>query len=185
MFCKDSHFRVGGAAGSQLQETQCPKLTGSVDPGCIAAALLLRLTRGASAYLENVWVWTADHDLDAASHAQIDIYAARGMLVESQGPTWLYGTSSEHNVLYQYQFYQAKDIVMGMIQTESPYYQAVPPAPQPFGYPLFPADPEFANCTTTSATCPVSWALRILDSSSIYLLGAGMYNQSGLPSSWF
>lgn len=63
------------------------------------------------------------------SHAQIDIYAARGMLVESQGPTWLYGTSSEHNVLYQYQFYQAKDIVMGMIQTESPYYQADPPAP--------------------------------------------------------
>lgn len=140
---------------------------------CIAAALILRMTRSSSAYLENVWVWTADHDLDRFSQDQIDIYAARGILIESQGPTWLYGTSSEHHALYQYELYQAKDIVMGMIQTESPYYQPVPRAPQPFIVGQFPADPDFTNCTTSSATCPVSWALRIIDSSSVYLLGAG------------
>ncbi|OQE59001.1 hypothetical protein PENNAL_c0346G01177, partial [Penicillium nalgiovense] len=174
----DSHFRVGGAKGSNLQTSDCPKESGTVKKDCIAAALILRMTRSSSAYLENVWVWTADHDLDRFSQDQIDIYAARGILIESQGPTWLYGTSSEHHALYQYELYQAKDIVMGMIQTESPYYQPVPRAPQPFIVGQFPADPDFTNCTTSSATCPVSWALRIIDSSSVYLLGAGLY-------SWF
>lgn len=126
-------------------------------------------------------MWTADHDLDVVSQEQIDVYAARGILIESQGPTWLYGTASEHHVLYQYQLYQAKNILMGMIQTESPYYQPVPQAPRPFGHSLFPADPNFANCTATSATCPLSWALRVLDCSSVYLLGAGKYNHHSKP----
>ena len=41
---------------------------------------------------------------------QISLYAARGTLIESEGPTWLYGTGSEHTVLYQYQLYGAKDV---------------------------------------------------------------------------
>jgi hypothetical protein len=41
---------------------------------------------------------------------QISLYAARGTLIESEGPTWLYGTGSEHTVLYQYQIYGAKDV---------------------------------------------------------------------------
>lgn len=135
---------------------------------------MLHLTRDSSAYLENVWIWTADHDLDTITQDQLDVYAARGVLVESQGPTWLYGTSSEHHALYQYELYQAKNIVMGMIQTESPYYQPAPRAPQPFTPGVFPADPDFTNCTSTSKTCPVSWALRVVDSSSVYLLGAGI-----------
>jgi hypothetical protein len=128
----DSHFRVGGAIGSNLQTANCPKLTGTVNENCMAAALMLRLTRTSSAYLENFWVWTADHDLDRTIQDQIDIYSARGILIESQGPTWLYGTTSEHQVLYQYSLYEAKNILLGMIQTESPYFQPVPPAPQPF-----------------------------------------------------
>jgi hypothetical protein len=39
-----------------------------------------------------------------------------GILIESQGPSWLYGTASEHAVLYQYQLYNAKDIFMGMVR---------------------------------------------------------------------
>lgn len=176
MLYVDSHFRIGGAIGSGLQAADCPKESGTVNKRCIAAALVLRLTQSSSAYLENVWVWTADHDLDRTSQDQLDIYAARGILIESQGPTWLYGTSSEHHALYQYQFYNAKNVVMGMIQTESPYYQPVPRAPQPFKVGQFPADPDFTNCTSTSLTCSVSWAVRIIDSSSIYLLGAGMFH---------
>ncbi|OKP10023.1 hypothetical protein PENSUB_4576 [Penicillium subrubescens] len=141
----DSHFRISGAIGSGLQAADCPKESGTVNKRCIAAALILRLTQSSSAYLENVWVWTADHDLDRTSQDQLDIYAARGILIESQGPTWLYGTSSEHHALYQYQFYNAKNVVMGMIQTESPYYQPVPRAPQPFKVRQFPADPDFTN----------------------------------------
>ncbi|KAJ5613709.1 hypothetical protein N7528_007363 [Penicillium herquei] len=174
----DSHFRVGGAKGSNLQATDCPKGSGSVNDNCIAAALMLRLTHSSSAYLENVWVWTADHDLDVESQDQIDVYAARGILIESQGPTWLYGTASEHQVLYQYELYQAENIVMGMIQTESAYFQPAPAAPLPFTPGLFPGDPDFTNCTSGSVTCPVAWGVRIMDSSTVYLLGAGLY-------SWF
>jgi glucan 1,3-beta-glucosidase len=30
-------------------------------------------------------------------HSETNIYNGRGMFVESQGPVWLYGTSSEHS----------------------------------------------------------------------------------------
>lgn len=39
---------------------------------------------------------------------QVSIYGARGMLIESQGPSWFYGTGSEHSVLYQYQLNEAQ-----------------------------------------------------------------------------
>ncbi|KAJ5894687.1 hypothetical protein N7495_006378 [Penicillium taxi] len=111
---------------------------------------------------ENVYAWTADHNLD--------VYAARGILVESQGPTWLYGTASEHQVLYYYELYQTKEIGMGMIQTESPYFQPVPVSPLPFTSGLFPEDPDFMDCTFISDTCAFSWGVGIMDSSSVYLL---------------
>jgi hypothetical protein len=38
-----------------------------------------------------------------------------GILIKSQGPCWLYGTASEHSVLYQYQLYNAQDIFMSMV----------------------------------------------------------------------
>jgi hypothetical protein len=41
---------------------------------------------------------------------QISIYGARGMLIESQGPSWFYGTGSEHAVLYNYQLSNAKNV---------------------------------------------------------------------------
>lgn len=76
----DSHFRIGGAIGTQLQVKDCPKLTGSVDAKCIAASMMLHLTSTSSAYLENVWAWVADHDLDSGlAQTQINIYVARGM----------------------------------------------------------------------------------------------------------
>jgi len=41
---------------------------------------------------------------------QISLYAARGTLIESKGPSWFYGTGSEHTIMYQYQLYGAKDV---------------------------------------------------------------------------
>ncbi|KAK2846374.1 hypothetical protein FQN49_005788 [Arthroderma sp. PD_2] len=174
----DSHFRVGGAIGSKLQRGNCPKSSGTVKSGCKAASLLLHMTPKSSAYMENIWAWVADHDLDIVSQDQIDVYSGRGILIESQGPTWLYGTSSEHNVLYQYQTSGAKNLLMAMIQTESPYFQPVPKAPKPFNAGLFPNDPTFKHCPASSISCAFSSALRIVDSSSIYSLGSGLY-------SWF
>ena len=176
----DSHFRIGGATGSQLTSSDCPKLTGSVASKCIAGSMLMHLTPTSSAYLENVWAWVADHDLDIPAQTQIDVYVARGILIESQGPTWLYGTASEHCVLYQYQLNNAKDLYMGMIQTESPYFQSTPKAPAPFTSTIgkFPRDPTFSDCSASSVTCAVSWGLRVLHSCNVYMYGGGLY-------SWF
>ena len=59
----DSHFRVGGASGTNLQLADCPAGASSVNSNCTAASLLMHVTSSASAYFENVWAWVADHDL--------------------------------------------------------------------------------------------------------------------------
>lgn len=111
----DSHFRVGGALGSDLDENTCPKF--GFNDQCIAASLMFHVTSQATGYFENVWAWVADHDNDEnmtenpdPSANQVSVFGARGMLIESQGPSWFYGTSSEHSVLYNYQLYNAKDV---------------------------------------------------------------------------
>ena len=136
---------------------------------------MLHLTPQSSAYLENIWAWTADHDLDTKAQEQINVYSGRGILVESEGPTWMYGTASEHNLLYQYQISNAKNLYMSMIQTESPYFQPSPGAPRPFSTGSFPNDPDFANCNASAVNCAMSWALRIIDSSSVYIMGTGIF----------
>jgi hypothetical protein len=81
--------------------------------------MMFHITATGSACIENVWLWTADHDIDDAQNSMVSVYVARGMLVESQGPVWLYGTASEHAVIYQYEFYNAAEVYASMIQTES------------------------------------------------------------------
>jgi hypothetical protein len=154
----------------------CP-LGSTVDNKCIAGSMLMHITSSASGYFENVWLWVADHDIEDIAMTQVNVYVGRGLLVESQNPVWLYGTSSEHCVLYQYQFHKAKRIYAGMIQTESPYYQPSPAAPAPFESALgiFPADPTFKE---KGVDLKSSWGVRIIRSSDIVIAGAGLY-------SWF
>ncbi|TGO46551.1 hypothetical protein BCON_0318g00010 [Botryotinia convoluta] len=175
----DTHIRFGGAIGSDLQLAYCSKLSAEIHSQCVAAFLLFHMTPNSSGYIENSWMWVTDHDMDVVTQDLIIVYSGRGLLIESQGPTWLYGTTAEHNVLYQYQVFGAKDILMGVIQTESTYFQ-VAPAPDPFTSSLgvFANDPKFSDCKPDSLSCAVSWAIRIVDSVSIYVLGAGLY-------SWF
>lgn len=119
----DVHFRIGGSAGTGLQSNTCvksPAVQAPANAACEGAFLLLHVTTKATIYLENTWFWVADHELDLADHSQINIYNGRGVLVESQGPVWMYGTSSEHNQLYNYQLAHAKNVYMSAIQTETP-----------------------------------------------------------------
>jgi glucan 1,3-beta-glucosidase len=91
----DVHFRIGGTAGTQLQSNTCaknPSVIAPANPNCEAAFLLMHITASGSCYLENVWYWVADHELDLSDHSQVNIYNGRGLLVESQGPVWMYGT---------------------------------------------------------------------------------------------
>jgi hypothetical protein len=172
----DVHFRIGGAVGTNLQSAQCRAGNTTANPACYGAGMLLHVTSTASAYLENVWAWTADHDLDGSGD-QLSIYSGRGILIESKnGPVWLYGTAAEHNALYQYQISGASNVYMGMIQTETPYYQPAPVAPTPYTPISSIADPTFRNCAAGNLTCPMAWGLRVVNSKNIYIYGAGLYN---------
>ncbi len=180
----DVHFRIGGTAGTKLQIDKCQKnenVTTSFNPECAGAFMLMHITQQATAYLENTWFWVADHELDLSSwpgykiNNQINIYNGRGVLVESQGPVWMYGTSSEHSQLYNYQIANARDIWMGAIQTETAYMQANPDAlAGGFTPNQAYSDPDFATCTTES--CKKTWGLRVLDSSDVYMYGGGLYS---------
>ena len=177
----DTHFRLGGFAGSELQSDTCAKNPNITTPAssvtkCEAAFLSLHVTKHAGIYLENNWFWTADHELDRADHSQINIYSGRGVLIESQGGgVWMYGTSAEHSQLYNYQLSNAKEIYMAAIQTETPYMQSNPDAlsggfaPQEKYH-----DPDFSTCTT--AACKKAWGLRVVNSSDVLVYGAGLYS---------
>ncbi|KAK0732416.1 pectate lyase superfamily protein-domain-containing protein, partial [Apiosordaria backusii] len=177
----DSHIRIGGANGTDLDNTACPKF--SQNEACIGASLLLHVTKDATGYFENFWAWVADHDIDMSlpremnsTKSQISVFGARGILIESQGPVWLYGSGSEHLMFYQYQLVGAKNVYLGHLQTESPYFQPQPVAPSPMDKALgvLPEDPNWGDCTTD--TCKMAWGLRILNSEAVMVHGAGLYS---------
>ncbi|KAL5430538.1 hypothetical protein PMIN07_007831 [Paraphaeosphaeria minitans] len=192
----DVHARIGGFAGSHLQQEQCIKepeeTTTAVNlkKECIASYLSLHITPWASGvYMENNWLWVADHDLDDSlnNNTQITVYAGRGLLDQSvQGRVWLYSTAVEHHVKYEYQFVDTRDVVMGQIQTETAYYQPDPDATLPFPENTALFDPVFTTAppsnSTSNSTHPVSsnnasgWGLRIVRSSNLLVYGAGLYS---------
>ncbi|SJL04756.1 related to glucan 1,3-beta-glucosidase [Armillaria ostoyae] len=154
----DSHIILGGYEGSGMDSAHCP----------------------------GTWVWLADHDLDGDGETQATLFSGRGILSESRGPVWMVGTAcayhtqrtycitelftAEHHSLYQYSLVNAGDHYMGLIQTETPYYQPVPPAPGPFGIHDGYNDPVFDSNTTSA------WAIRVESSHDIFIFGAALYS---------
>ena len=118
----DTHWRIGGTNGTFLQSSNCtknPNFAHDANTTCWGTFMLMHVTNSASLIMSNNWGWVSDHELDLLDHNQIDIYNGRGILVESQGPMWMYGTAFEHSQLYNYQVANAKDIYMGVIQSET------------------------------------------------------------------
>ncbi|UKZ82498.1 hypothetical protein TrVFT333_010287 [Trichoderma virens FT-333] len=177
----DAHFRIGGAYGTKLQVAQCPA-SSPIQAGCIAAAMMLHITPEANGYFENVWAWVADHDIDDAQNTQITVAVARGILIESSGPNWLYGTASEHSILYQYNFANTSNTFAGMIQTESPYYQftEATESPGPFNSSvgMYSGDPTFpdSTCNGTALLCNFAWAVLMQGTTNLTIAGAGLYS---------
>ena len=176
----DVHFRVGGTAGTSLQSDTCAKnpnvtTTASTVSQCEGAFLMFHMTSTGTGYLENSWAWVADHELDLSDHDQINIFNGRGVLIESQGPVWMYGTASEHSQFYNYEMSSAKNVFMALIQTETAYMQSNPDALNGGFTPNAQYDdPQFASCTDES--CKKTWGLRVIDSSDIYMYGGGLYS---------
>jgi glucan 1,3-beta-glucosidase len=198
----DVHTRIGGFAGSVLQLANCPLTQNNpnyVNPACIAAHTSMHITASAAnVYVENNWLWVADHDIEDPNNTQITVFAGRGVLVESTaGRVWLVATASEHHALYQYQLVNTQAIFLGHVQTESPYYQPNPPAPAPFvNLNASISDPDFTadcasvvygdNSTATNSSngvalpgnppCAMAWGLRIIGSKDVVVYGAGLYS---------
>ncbi|KAH7034731.1 glycoside hydrolase family 55 protein [Microdochium trichocladiopsis] len=179
----DVHTRVGGTVGSGLTLAECAKTPEStaINRNCISAYMGMHVTKTASTlYMENVWLWVADHDVDDKDLRQITIFSGRGLLIEStSGNLWLVGTSVEHFARYQYNFVRTQNIFAGQIQTETPYYM---PNPNAFNQP-FPAvtaldDPGYGGlCPAGSpATCAEALGLRVNASKNIFIYGAGLYS---------
>uniref|UniRef100_A0A0W0FZR5 Rhamnogalacturonase A/B/Epimerase-like pectate lyase domain-containing protein n=1 Tax=Moniliophthora roreri TaxID=221103 RepID=A0A0W0FZR5_MONRR len=181
----DTHIRLGGgrslyfsqtkhpislpeAAGTQL-ELECPADGSGGTENCFAAFLALHLKPSSTAYLEGTWIWLADHDLDGDGVSQISIYSGRGLLSESRGPIWLLGiVGAEHHVQYQFQLVNAKNHYLGLIQTETPYFQPNPAPSAPFITNRAYNDPEWFDGG--------AWALRVVKSEDIIVFGAGLYS---------
>ncbi|KAL2836422.1 pectate lyase superfamily protein-domain-containing protein [Aspergillus pseudoustus] len=181
------HARVGGFAGSHQTSNECAKTPDTVvteaDENCIVAYMLMHITPSSSnLYMENIWLWVSDHDIDVQTEAdggQITLYSGRGLNIEStKGNIWLSGTSVEHNVLYEYQFISTHNVYMGQIQTETAYYQSNPNALIPFTPNPAIHDPDFAaSCEGSSqGHCEVGWGLRVVDSHDLSVYGAGLYS---------
>lgn len=171
----DVHARVGGSAGTELQSSTCvkdPTVTHGANPACEGSYLMFHASNTSSVYVENCWFWTSDHELDLSDHSQVDVYNGRGVLIESQGPVWMYGTASEHSVLYNYQLSGANDIYMSVIQSETPYFQENPPAPTPFN--IQSGDPQFTGVADNGTN--MAWGLRVVNSQNVLIMGTGLYS---------
>jgi len=171
----DVHFRVGGAIGTNIQPSNCGAGGRAVTPAanCTGVWALMHVTSGGSVYMENVWGWVADHDLDYGD--QINVYNGRGLLCESKGPVWMYGTAMEHSALYEYNLYQAQNVFMGMIQTETPYYQPATNAPSVYTFGSDISDPKFCSLSS-DYRCEMAYGLSIVGSQQVFLYGAGLYS---------
>jgi glucan 1,3-beta-glucosidase len=166
----NSHFRVGGAAGSSI-ETNCNKTLSE----CKAAWGLLHLTSSSSVYIENMWGWTADHDLDGSNTQLISV--GRGALIEATKATWLVGTAMEHNTLYQYNFNNAENVYAAMQQTETPYWQGNGnvAAPAPWSDNLIASDPTFSECAAGDNQCAMALFQRVQFSKNLFLYGGCLW----------
>jgi glucan 1,3-beta-glucosidase len=110
----------------------------------------------------------------------------------------MHSCSIEHSTLYNLQLNGAENIYLGQIQSETPYFQAgQTPSTLPFepGGAYFSEDPFFNDCDEKDLnanlslkmndkeelksqldTCREAWALRIINSTQVYLYGGGFYS---------
>ncbi|KAI2468269.1 glycoside hydrolase family 55 protein [Annulohypoxylon bovei var. microspora] len=176
----NTHFRVGGAADSQIQEKCGPGVT--TDPAqCKAAFMLAHFTASSSAYVDNMWGWTADHDLDGIDNPLTNpqyISVGRGVLIESTKPSWFIGFSSEHNTLYEVNINEAENVFIGFQQSETPYWQGGNSSlrtPDPWAPVALDSDPDFSWCAADDVHCRMSIYQRISGSNGLSLYAGGFW----------
>ncbi|KAL8770173.1 MAG: hypothetical protein Q9209_004015, partial [Squamulea sp. 1 TL-2023] len=168
----NTHVTVGGMADSNVNVACGNPNTAS----CLAAFAMVHLSSSSSAYIENMWGWTADHSLERGNPQ--NIATGRGILVEATKGTWLTGTGFEHNTLYGYNLHKAQNVFAGLQQTETAYWQGVGSqqnAPGPWtAFPRY-GDPDYSWCGKDVQACRMGLAQNIDGGSNLYLYGAAFW----------
>lgn len=63
------------------------------------------------------------------------------------------------------------------MQTETPYWQPTPSADAFFNVDSpFDSDPTFSHCSDDDTSCRMAYALRIVESTNVFIYGAGLYS---------
>ncbi|KAG6034356.1 hypothetical protein E4U41_006571 [Claviceps citrina] len=161
----NSLITVGGTAGSDGINRSCTDSRNQ----CKAAFLGLHLTESSSAYVENTWVWVADHHSEGGGGC--NIAAKGGVLVQATKGTWLHALGVEHWWLYQLNLWESRNVFVSMLQAETNYDQGSeawqrPPAPWNPSVKGW-NDPDFSWCGGEDGYCRKGLSNWITGGSSI------------------
>ncbi|KAF7970055.1 hypothetical protein HWV62_25296 [Athelia sp. TMB] len=168
----DCVFRTGGTASADDQGQLCT----TNGEECKSAWGFVHITKYGNAYLENVWGWNADHAIDNTPGALgTAIQTGRGALVQSRAATFFVGVAMEHCTFYSVNEYDAKNLWLGMIQDETPYWQRGNIAPSGWTPNAAYHDPDFSNCATGDVDCRLAFGLHFDGGQNIYSYGSGVW----------
>ncbi|KAK6066121.1 hypothetical protein SCUP515_10868 [Seiridium cupressi] len=163
----NSLVTVGGTRGASGLTDTCTDAANE----CQAAFIGLHFAPTSSAYVENVWNWVADHTTEDFTGGS-NIAAKGGALVQATKGTWLYALGSEHWWLYQLNLFEAANVVVSLLQSETNYDQGdnveqTPPAPWTPDAATW-GDPDFSWCNETDTRCRMGFANYIQGGADIY-----------------
>ncbi|KAF2671194.1 glycoside hydrolase family 55 protein [Microthyrium microscopicum] len=140
---------------------------------CPSVHVSVHMTPTSSVYWENTWV-------SDAGGSQSKTANGGGFLVESQGGTWINGLGSEHSAMYQIAIHKAKGVYLGVMQSESAYWQVQTKAavfnPGSWASALLPGEPNFSWCATGDGSCRVGLYQYVTDSTDVHLYSGGFWN---------
>eukprot|EP00026_Physarum_polycephalum_P003672 Phypoly_transcript_03685.p1 GENE.Phypoly_transcript_03685~~Phypoly_transcript_03685.p1 ORF type:complete len:749 (+),score=83.23 Phypoly_transcript_03685:122-2368(+) len=162
----NSIVTIGGTRGADALTNACT----NAKQECQAAFISVHFAQSSSAYLENTWVWVADHiaeDFGGGSN----IAAKVGVLVQATKGTWLHALGSEHHWLCQLNLFRASNVMISLLQSETNYdqgdhVQQIPPAPWVADVANW-GDPDFSECGGGDTRCRMSYANYITGGSHI------------------
>ncbi|KAH8171772.1 pectate lyase superfamily protein [Sarocladium implicatum] len=170
----NSVITVGGTRGAEELTNNCRDASNP----CQGAYLGMHLTKGSSAYVENVWNWVADHITEGFDGGS-SIAGKGGALVESTKGTWLHAVGVEHWWLYQLNLRNAENVVVSMLQSETNYEQgdnAQSLVPSPWtadksGW----GDPDYAWCGGGDGHCRMGVSNWVNGGSNVYYYGSASW----------
>ena len=148
----NSLVTVGGTRGADNLTNTCTDASNE----CKGVFLGMHHSKTASAYVENTWVWVADHITEDFSGGS-SIAGKGGVLVQATKSTWLHSLGSEHWWLYQLNLFEASNVFVSLLQAETNYEQGAntqqtPPAPWVANVNTW-GDPDFSWCGGGDKTC--------------------------------